>query len=156
MKRNHGIELAFFIFIFSLKVNSQQKLVQTPKDILFLCRDEERFLGKPLGKILNEIKPSIKYAFGAPGEGVRPNVFYFFFVPRNIYFQYRQQDKFPLTLRVYVKEDFEWYESRQKLEKSKRHEWSKADEKKYENLTITKVSIGGEFNACDYEIEQNL
>jgi hypothetical protein len=78
--------------------------VQTQKDIIALCRDEEQFVGKPLTALFSEIKPEIKLVLAEEGSAERPPTFVFFFTSKSVYARYRKQDKLPLRLSVYVKE----------------------------------------------------
>jgi hypothetical protein len=83
-------------------------MVQKTSDAQNLERNKNQFIGKPLKELLKEIKPKIETALGSPGTNERPGFFNFYFAPKEEYDKYRAQDTFPLTIKVYIKESFEW------------------------------------------------
>lgn len=127
-------------------------MVQTPKDIYLICQKDDQFVGKPLKFLFREIKPSIKLVL--PREGWVPEVaplFTFFFTSMYVYRKYRQQDKFPIRLTVYLKDPLKWEWEKRKGYKDRNHylDWTKDDEEKYGNCIITAIGVAGEYNECD-------
>lgn len=131
-----------------------QQMVQTPKDLFLICQHDMQFIGKPLKELFKEIKPQIKLVQAR--EGWVPEVaplFSFFFTSIDVYKNYRQQEKVPLHLIVYIKEPFKWEYEKRKGFKDKDHylDWTKEDEEKYGNCIIMAIRVAGEYNVCDYE-----
>lgn len=152
----HLEKITLLICFYTLGLNSQaQQLVQTPKDLGLLCRDEEHFIGKPLKILFSELKPEITLVLAEEGGLERAPMLIFFFVTKSIYTNYRKQDKFPIRLRVYLKEPFTWWEGR-KRGRENFMVWKKEDETKYEGLTVRAINVAGEYNECDYDSGQSL
>jgi hypothetical protein len=141
-----------FLLVVGLCSYSQQ-MVQTPKDIDIICQHDDKFVGKPLKYLFQEIKPAITLVLAQ--EGWVPEVaprFTFFFIPMNVYKKYRQQDKFPLRLIVYLRAPFQWEVEKRKGFEDRDHylDWTKKDEETYGNCIITAIRLAGEYNECDY------
>jgi hypothetical protein len=129
-------------------------MVQTPEDIYLICQKDDQFIGKPLKFLFREIKPAITLVL--PREGWVPEVaplFTFFFTSMDVYKKYRQQDKFPLRLTVYLRDPFKWQWEKRKGYKDRNHylDWTKEDEEKYGDFIITAIRVAGEYSECDYE-----
>lgn len=143
----------FFLLVIGVCSYSQQ-MVRTPKDINIICQHDDKFIGKPLKFLFQEIKPAITLVL--PREGWVPEVaprFTFFFTSMDVYKKYRQQDKFPLRLTVYLRDPFKWEGEKRKGFKDRDHylDWTKEDEKTYGDFIITAIAVTGEYNECDYE-----
>ena len=119
-----------------------QKMVQKTSDAQNLERNKNQFIGKPLKDLLKEIKPKIETALGSPGTNERPGFFNFYFAPKEEYDKYRAQDKFPLTIKVYIKESFEW--DRKDKTNDTWLNWTKEDEEKYGDLIIADIKVYNE------------
>jgi hypothetical protein len=74
--KNTLIILVSLVLLINFSCKAQQ-LVQTKGDVQKLNINEQEFINKPLKKLLNEIKPKIKTAYGNIGD---PCYFSFRFV----------------------------------------------------------------------------
>jgi len=119
-----------------------QKMVQKTSDARKLEINKNQFIGKPLSILLKEIGPRIETALGSPGTNERPGFFNFYFATKAEYDKYRTQDKFPLTIKVYIKESFEW----DKKGKTKEDwlNWTNEDEEKYGDLIVADIKVYNE------------
>jgi hypothetical protein len=145
------MKACFFILIILLSISfsgKTQKLFETQHHILKLKDSAQRFVGKPLKELLNEIGPEIKFV-SAEGQRAHNALSYmiFKFVSKEEYRKYNIVGKRPLGILVYLKEKFQWDKPRKELNK-----WTKEDEMFYGNFTIVALSIYGEV----YEEEYNL
>jgi len=133
-----------FTLLFLLGVSScqAQKMVQKTSDAKKLEINKNQFVGKPLSILLKEIGPKIETALGSPGTNERPGFFNFYFAPKEEYDKYRAQDKFPLTIKVYIKESFEW--NKKGKTKDNWLNWIKDDEEKYGGLIVADVKVYNE------------
>ncbi len=139
----HAFKILPLILLTSSAGCSQQ-MVKVIQDAPKIKTNEKLFIGKPLHVLLKEIKPAIKMASGDPSINIQSKVGYFRFNFTN----YKQHDslkfigKMPVTIMVYVKENFDWdYKTRPK---DKEFDWTKEDEKKYGGLTIVAFKVYGE------------
>ena len=139
------LKALFLILIFSATVSCHlQQLVQTSNDAKKIKENEKLFIGKPLKNLLKEIKPEIKMAYGDPSINIQSKVGYFRFK----FVDFKQNNslkangKMPVSIIVYVKENFDW--DFQKRPKGKELQWTKEDEKKYGDLTIVAFRVYGE------------
>ena len=90
--------LVSLVFLINSSCKAQQ-LVQTTADVPKLKTNEQQFINKPLKKLLDEIKPEIKIAYGNIGD---PSYFSFRFIdPEEIK---RRPLGSSLGLYVYVKD----------------------------------------------------
>jgi hypothetical protein len=119
-----------------------QKMVQKTNDAKKLEINKNQFIGKPLKDLLKEIKPKIETALGSPGTNERPGFFNLYFASKSEYDNDRAQDKFPLTIKVYIKESFEW--DRKDKTKDTWLNWTKEDEEKYGDLIIADIKVYNE------------
>jgi len=110
-----------------------------------LKMNKQQFINKPLKILLSEIKPKIKNASGDPSVNwkVRPGFFRFQFVMQQQNDSLKAVGKMPVTILVYVKENFDW--DFKKREKRNEFSWTKKDEEKYGNLTVIGLRIYGEY-----------
>ena len=134
-----------FFLVFSLAIVSScqaQEMVQKTSDTKKLEINKNQFIGKPLKELLKEIKPKIETALGSPGTNERPGFFNFYFAPKSEYDKYRAQDKFPLTIKIYIKESFEW--DRKDKTKDDWLNWTKEDEEKYGGLIVADIKVYNE------------
>ena len=132
-------------FIFLLIANYScyaQQMVKTTNDAKKLELNEKQFIGRPLKTLLKEINPKIERVIGSPGNIERPGYFIFYFIPNKDYNLYRKKNKIPLTVKVYIKEPFEW--NRRNKPKNNWLDWTIEDEKKYGDLTIGAIRVYGE------------
>lgn len=138
MKFLTKIVIPIFFTAITVSCYSQQ-MVQSQQDAKKLEINKEQFIGKPLKDLLKEIKPKIKTALGAPGSSELPSFFNFYFTAKKDYDKYRAKNKFPLTIKVYVKGTFEW----DKRGKTKDNwlDWTKQDEERYGDLIIADVKV---------------
>jgi hypothetical protein len=130
------------IFTFSIIISTScyaQQMVNKTSDTKKLEINKTEFVGKPLKELLKEIGPKIETALGSPSSSEQPGFINFYFTQKKDYDKYRKQNKFPLTLKVYVKGDFDWNK------KGKTNEdwlnWTKEDEKKYGELIVLDIKV---------------
>ena len=123
---------------------------------LLYVKKMNSLLVKSLKFLFKEIKPPIKLVLAEGGSAERAPHFTFFFTSMSLYEKYRQQDKFPLRITVFQKETFEWNWERRSHTRQHYLDWTKEDEEKYSNLTISAIRVTGEYNSCDYEWGENL
>ena len=117
-------------------------MVQETSDAKKLEINKVQFIGKPLKDLLEEIKPKIETALGSPGSNEQAGFFNFYFAPKAEYDKYRAENKFPLTIKVYIKESFDW--NRKGKTKEDWLNWTKEDEEKYGNLAISDIKVYNE------------
>ena len=131
--------------VFSTSSCYSQQMVQTNIDAKKLKMNKQQFINKPLKILLSEIKPKIKNASGDPSVNwkVRPGFFRFQFVMQQQNDSLKAVGKMPVTILVYVKENFDW--DFKKREKRNEFSWTKKDEEKYGNLTVIGLRIYGEY-----------
>jgi hypothetical protein len=141
MKQSFKILTFVILFIASASCYAQQ-MVRKTSDAKKLEINKSEFIGKPLKNLLKEIGPTIATALGSPGSTEQPSFFNFYFSQKKEYDNYRKQNKFPLTIKVYVKENFEW----NKRGKTREDwlNWTKEDEERYGNLTILDIKVYNE------------
>lgn len=116
-----------------------QKLVQTKADVKKLQTYEKQFIGKPLKALLKEIEPRIETAIARSSNSSQASFFNFYFTPKNEYDRLRKQNKFPLTIKVYIKGNFIW----DKKGKTKEEwlKWTKEDELKFGDLIVESIRV---------------
>ncbi len=119
-----------------------QQIVQNPSEAKKLELNKHQFIGKPLKTLLKEIGPKIETSLGRPGSTERASFINFYFAPKKEYDKYRSQNKFPLTIKVYLKGTFEW--DRSNRTKDNLLNWTKEDEEKYGNLIVEGVKVYNE------------
>jgi len=150
-------KLVAYVLLVSISLGCfAQQMVQTPADLLTVCQKDEQFIGKPLKTLFNQIKPPIILTLADGGSVEQAPHFTFFFTSVQVYEKYRQQDKFPLRIRVYVKEIFKWKWVERNRSIGHYLDWLKEDEEKYCNLTVTAIRVVGDYDPCDYEFDINL
>ena len=110
-------------------------MMRTVNDAKKLRINEKQFIGKPLKKVLKETKPEIKMVFVEPSRPHGAASFFMFrFIDREEERQYNKEGRTPLSVMIFVKEKFEW-------DDMARIQWTKADVKKYQNLTVAYIRI---------------
>lgn len=132
-----------FLLIIALSCKAQ-KLVEKIGDSKKLEINKDRFIGLPLKNLLKEIGPKIELALGSPGSAERASFFNFYFASKKQYDKYRTQNKFPLTIRVYVKSTFRWDKKGKSIDDWLN--WTKEDTEKYGDLIITDIKVYNEEN----------
>lgn len=139
------VNLIFTILVlFSSSISFSQQLVQTVNDAQIIKANQEQFINKPLKELLKEIKPQIKRVTANPSKNIQSSVGYFIFnfVDEKQKDSLRSKNEIPVTIVVYVKENFEW--DYQKRTKGKETVWTSSDANKYGNLTIVGFRVYGE------------
>ena len=111
--------------------------------------NEQQFINKPLKELLKEIKPQIKRVTAGSSKNIQSSVGYFIFnfVDSKQKDSLRMINKTPVTIVVYVKEDFEW--DFNKRTKGKETVWTAEDAKIYESLTIVGFRVYGNATALN-------
>lgn len=120
-----------------------QQLVKTPGDAYKIKENEQKFINKPLKTLLKEIKPEIKMAAGNHGINGHfdGGYFTFKFVTFDKSHRSEAKDETPVTIVVYVIENFEW--DYQKRPSGKQLTWTKEDAEKYGDLTVVAFRVYG-------------
>ena len=134
----------WFILLFLFLSCHSQKLVKTEKDSYKIKENEKSFIGKPLKDLLKQITPKINMVVAESNNGIhtRGNYFRFNFVDIKQSNTLKINGKQPISIIVYVKEFFDW--DFQKRLKGKESIWTKEDEEKYGNLTVTGFRVYGD------------
>lgn len=129
-------KMILFLIILSSCACNAQKLVQTIGDISKIQSNKDRFINCPLKYFLDEIGPPIKRVTASPSLNNNEFVgrFTFHFKDDKEISSLKSKGKFPTTIMVYVKENFDW--DYHKRTKGKETVWTKEDAKKYGNLTV--------------------
>ena len=123
--------------------------MNTVDDAQKIKANEQQFINKPLKELLKEIKPQIKRVTAGSSKNIQSSVGYFIFN----FVDSKQKDslskisKTPVTIVVYVKEDFEW--DFNKRTKGKETVWTAEDAKIYESLTIVGFRVYGNATALN-------
>ena len=131
--------LVFTLLLINVSCCAQQ-LVKSKKDVKKLEENKNQFIGKPLKDLLKEIKPKIESA--SFNNTHIPGYFVFRFISNSERQKSESKNKSPLSIRVFVKEPFEWeFKTRPK---GKELEWTIEDAEKYGNLTITAIYVTGQ------------
>ncbi len=120
-----------------------QQLIQPQNDGYKLVENKKLFIGNSLSNLLSQIKLPIKrMAAIAGGEDAASHI-YFWFVDNNEYRAFgKRTGKFPIKIDVLITEkDFDC--STQLRPAGQRLDWTKDDEKKYENLTVMNMRVTG-------------
>ena len=141
MKKKNFL-ISFLILISSSSCFSQH-LVKTIDDAQKIKANENQFINKPLKELLKEIKPQIKRVTATPSKNIQSSVGYFIFnfVDSKQKDSLRLKSKIPVTLVVYVKENFNW--DFHKRSKGKETVWTPEDANKYGNLTMVGFRVYG-------------
>lgn len=139
MKIPFKLFLSFLILIAS--ISSKAQLVQKIDDAKKLEISEKQFLDKPLKTLLNEIKPQIKRVLVSPGGGEINSFFVFYFVNDEEYYNFRKENKSPISIRVYTKEIINW--GLPDKAKNDWRKWNENDAENYGNLTIRAIRVSG-------------
>lgn len=121
-----------------------QKLIQKETDAQKVIENKDRFIGKPLKELLAQIKPPIMRVTATPSKNIQSYVgnFHFYFMGNEAVDKSRSEGKAPITIVVYVKENFDW--DFQKRPKGKETVWTPEDAIKYGDLTIVGFRIYGD------------
>jgi len=123
-------------FLLLHTISFSQKLISRESDVKKIEENKDLFIGKPLSFLLNEIGPAIKRVMANPSVNNNSHVgnFRFNFMDEAKIKKVRNKGLAPITLVVFVKENFEW--DLQSRVKDKETVWTNEDIKKYGNLTI--------------------
>jgi len=130
---------------FFIANHSQAQIVQTVNDANKLETVKQFFINKPLKKLLQEIKPEIKFAgidYLADSEDAYRNITFKFIdfdwaVNRNL----RPNMPLPVTIIVYIKEKFDWNDSARVANK---HKWTPQDVIEFGDLTVVDIWVYGQ------------
>ena|ERR1035437_4765672 len=137
------IKTAAFLFLLATTWScNEQHMMRTLNDAQKLQTNKQLFIGKPLKKLLKEIKPEIKMVLVRESWAEAIGVIIFKFVDREGYKKYNKEGKVPLGVNVMIKEKLEWDKSDKPL--ADREKWTKEDAKKYGDLTIVDIRVYGE------------
>lgn len=129
-----------FLMLFT-SVCCKAQLVQTVDDVKKIETNKQQFIKKPLEKLLKEIKPEIKIAYGHPSTYESLGYLRLFFVDTATYNQYASKNKTPVGLVIRLGGNFDWNPATKP--KNKKFSWTKEDEKKYGKLTVVDIRVTG-------------
>ena len=118
-----------------------QKLVQSQVDAPKLVEQKERFIGRPLKELLDQIQIPIK-GYTASRWARPGGALVFMFAPYDSTMKRHGKGLNPLMIRVTVKAPFKWDNRNRNV--NEQHLWLKEDEDKYKNLTVANIGIAGE------------
>ena len=139
MKYFYKIILAFPML---LAISCSAQIMGTLKEAKKLKENETKFIGKPLKKLLKDIKPEIRMASAQSNRpDHQPSVMFFKFVDDKEYYKNENKGSFT-TIIVYIKENFDWDSLRNT--KIQKYTWTKEDEKIFGNLTIIGIGVLGD------------
>ncbi|WP_156522641.1 hypothetical protein [Arachidicoccus ginsenosidimutans] len=131
-----------FAFI-TVTTSCRAQLMQNLNDAHKIADNKNQFIGKPLKYLLREIKPDIKMVIPGEGNNYKPSSFSFLFITKKQYEEYSTKKATPLTIKVMVKENFKWDWKERSAQEKKEFLWTKADDKKYGDLTIVYINVYG-------------
>lgn len=127
----------FCLLLVLINSSCNIQMVKTTNDVYLLKQNEQKFINKPLGNLLKEIKPVIKTSFASNEEGYQFFTFKFRTVEQIRKDQGNWEDK--VGLYVYVTELIDW--QFEKRPKGQEYVWTKDDLKKYRNLIVTRIKV---------------
>jgi len=127
-----------------------QQLMQSTKDISVICQNDDKFVGKPLSVLLNEIKPTIKMVFVEGGWREKAPRISFFFMTREEYQKCVNHKISPTRLTVFLKDTFTWTME----ERTREHywEWTSHDKEKLGSNIVTLLRVSGDCDSCETNV----
>ena len=139
MKQLLKIKTFIAIFLFLSGICQAQKLMKTVSDAKELEAHKDKFVGKPLKLLLNEIEPEIKSVIGNPNKTHPENSFLIFsFVDDSTYNKQRAEGKFPTLVRVMLAN---YNRPTVKSLNNRPTKWAKEYEKEFGELIIADIRV---------------
>jgi hypothetical protein len=137
----------FFIFsLFSITSCNTERLVTKVQDAKKLEISKDSFIGMPLKRVLNQIKPEIKFVYGNPentsAEAIGGTYFTFYFVDK-------EEGKSRVSVkntptRITIQFRLEPKNKREPLPKDGLKGWTREQAKKYGDMIIIDIRVSGE------------
>jgi hypothetical protein len=141
--------LLFYSFILiALTISScnTQKIVSTINDAKKLEIHKNDFIDKPLSKVLSEIKPQIKFAYGNPenrsSEAIGGTYMTFYFVNKEEGKKRISAKDIPTRITIQFK--LENINNRKPFPKDGLTKWTKKETKEYGDMIILNIRVSGE------------
>jgi hypothetical protein len=142
MKQLFNIFLVVFLFV--ITSCNTQKLVVKVNDAKKIETNKDKFIGKPLKKVLSQIKPKIKYVYGIPentsAEAIGGTYFTFYFVDKEDILKRFNNKPTSITVQFQL----EPTNNRRPLPKGGIKEWTKKETKEYGDMIIQNIYVSGE------------
>ena len=142
MKQLFNIFLVVFLFV--ITSCNTQKLVVKVNDAKKIETNKDKFIGKPLKKVLSQIKPKIKYVYGIPentsAEAIGGTYFTFYFVDKEDILKRFNNKPTSITVQFQL----EPTNNRRPLPKGGIKEWTKKETKEYGDMIIIRIYVRGE------------
>ena len=144
MKQQFSIFFAAFLFL--ITSCNTQRLVVKVNDAKKLETNKDNFIGKPLKKVLSEIKPKIKFVYGNPentsAEAIGGTYFTFYFVDKEE--GKKRVSSRDTPTRITVQFQLEPTNNRRPLPKDGIKEWTNQETKEYGDMIIMSIRVSGE------------
>ncbi len=134
-------KLLSIIFLISTASCHAQKMMQTLSDAKKLEINKDKFIGKPLKVLLDQIGPKIKSAIGDPDDNskTQTKIISFYFVDKKEFFSRDRKGEKPTSISVILEPAKE-----KKLPLSGEKPWTEEQVKEYGNMIIIRLSVRGE------------
>ena len=133
-------------FLLAITSCNTQKLVLKVNDAKKLEANKDNFIGKPLKKVLSEIKPKIKYVYGIPentsAEAIGGTYFTFYFVDKEDGKKRINVNDIPTQITIRFK--LEKLNNRKPLPKEGLTKWTEKETKEYGDMIIQNIYVSGE------------
>jgi hypothetical protein len=133
-------------FLFAITSCNTQKLVLKVNDAKKLEANKDNFIGKPLKKVLSEIKPKIKYVYGIPentsAEAIGGTYFTFYFVDKEDGKKRINVNDIPTQITIRFK--LEKLNTRKPVPKEGLTKWTEKETKEYGDMFIQNIDVSGE------------
>ncbi len=144
MKQQFNI--VFAILFLAITSCNTQRLVIKVNDAKKLETYKHNFIGKPLKRVLSEIKPKIKFVYGNPentsAEAIGGTYFTFYFVDKEE--AKKRLSVKDIPTRITVQFQLEAINNRKSLSKDGIKEWTKDDTQEYGDMTVISIRVNGE------------
>ena len=141
--------LLFYSFILiALTISScnTQKIVSTINDAKKLEIYKNDFIDKPLSKVLSEIKPQIKFAYGNPenrsSESIGGTYMTFYFANKEE--NKKRVSAKDIPTRITIQFQLENTNNRRPFPKDGLTKWTKKETKEYGDMIILNIRVSGE------------
>ena len=139
MKQLHNFfAISFLLFATSCHL---QKIVQTIADVKKLEINKDKFIGKPLKVLLEQIKPKIKSAIGDPDDisKDRTKIITFFFVDKKEFLRRDARGEKPASISVVLEPA-----KNKKPPLSGSNPWTNEQVKEYGDMIVLRFWVRGE------------
>lgn len=140
----------FFLFFVPLFLNvtscNTQKIVPNINDAKKLEIHKNDFIDKPLSKVLSEIKPQIKFAYGNPenrsSEAIGGTYITFYFVNKEE--SKKRVSAKDIPTRITIQFQLENVNNRRPFPKNGLTKWTRKETKEYGDMIVLNIRVSGE------------